>query len=127
MERDTRQNYFNYSLKTPYSTTVKAEDDISAGRYICRSDGKLSNPMVGTLGCWVEILVKDRGWRKMGLTCYHIIRPCIKMAIPWVRKRLRLTMRNGFFRGDMGNLIKDSELWAADYEGFGTEGTVRRV
>jgi len=126
MERDTREDDFNYTLKNPYSTTVKAGDDISAGRYIRRSDGKLSNPIVGTLGCWVEILVKDRGWRKMGLTCYHVVRPCLN-GYTMGTKKVKTDNEQWVFRGDMGNPVQDSDLWAADYEGFGTEGTARRA
>ncbi|KAK3364776.1 hypothetical protein B0T24DRAFT_537214 [Lasiosphaeria ovina] len=106
--------------------TVYAGDDICAGRYIRRSDGKLSNPLVGTLGCWVEILVKDGGWRKMGLTCYHVVRPCLE-GYTLETKQDKNDHEQWVSRSHHGKPVQDSDLWVADRKGLGTEGMARRV
>ncbi|KAK3349158.1 hypothetical protein B0T25DRAFT_591639 [Lasiosphaeria hispida] len=104
-----------------YSKTVNAGDDVGAHRYIKREDGKLLSPMVGTLGCWIEIKIKDRGWKKVGLTCYHVIRPCLdgfRMRVEEVEKHGKLVLRKP---------KKDSDLWAADIHGLKTEGSGGRL
>ncbi|KAK4147589.1 uncharacterized protein C8A04DRAFT_9095 [Dichotomopilus funicola] len=71
---------------------------------------ELANPAVGTLGCWLEIKVRDRGWRTVGLTNYHVIRPCL----------------SGYHIVEAGGgrcsgpVARDTELWKADKEGLGT-------
>lgn len=118
-ERDARVRHYNYEIGCPYRTAVRLGDDISAGCYIQRPDGKESNPLVGTLGCWIEVNVQGRGWTKMGLTNYHVVRPCLQGYTLSMNKSSAGNVT-------LGNPQKDSELWLADREGFGTVGTARR-
>jgi hypothetical protein len=59
----SRERDFNYNHQRPYATAVSSRADIAPGRYIHRPDGKLANPLVGALGCWVEINFKGQGAR----------------------------------------------------------------
>ncbi|KAH6856011.1 hypothetical protein B0I37DRAFT_442755 [Chaetomium sp. MPI-CAGE-AT-0009] len=125
-EREIRKRDFNYDHTRPYTTAVSSGADIGAGCYIRRADGKDASPMVGTLGCWVEINVKDRGWSKMALTNYHIVRPSIRgytMNVKMVRVDVGKPLVD---RGDMGDPQKDSDLRVADREGLATKDRSRR-
>ncbi|EAQ90498.1 hypothetical protein CHGG_02433 [Chaetomium globosum CBS 148.51] len=101
-------------------------DDIGAGCYIRRADGKLANPPIGTLGCWVEINVKDHGWMKMALTNYHIVRHSLEGYTMNVKKVQVQVGTPLVHRGDMSDLVKGSELWTADHDGLKTKGTSKR-
>ncbi|KAK3353818.1 hypothetical protein B0T25DRAFT_221366 [Lasiosphaeria hispida] len=126
-ERQTRRRDFNYMLEGRYSKTVNAGDDVGAYCYIQRSDGMLSSPLVGTLGCWIEINIKDRGWKKVGLTCYHVIRPCLKGYTLGVKEvEVDEVDEKLVSRSSMGKPEKDSDLWAADIQGLQTEGNAGR-
>ncbi|KAK3364739.1 hypothetical protein B0T24DRAFT_583621 [Lasiosphaeria ovina] len=98
--------------------TVYAGSDISASCYITRSDNKPSNPMIGTLGCWVQIKVKDRGWMTMGLTCYHVLRPCLKGYTVGVAETQVPGLDEKVDRACMSDPTKDSARWKADIKGF---------
>jgi hypothetical protein len=117
-ERDSRERDFNYDHQRPYTTAVSLGADIGAGCYIRRTDGELANPPVGTLGCWVEINVKDKGWKKMALTNYHIVRPSIEGYTMGVKKVEVEAGKPWVARGEMGNPGQSSELWTADQKGL---------
>jgi hypothetical protein len=54
-------------LMTTYKTTVEPGDDIRPVRYIGKHDNKdkMVMPVVGTVGCWVEIKTKrEPEWTK---------------------------------------------------------------
>ncbi|KAK3364341.1 hypothetical protein B0T25DRAFT_576618 [Lasiosphaeria hispida] len=117
-ERTTRRIDFNYELLGLYSKEVKAGSDISAGCYITRNDNKPSSPMVGTLGCWVQIKVKDKDWMTMGLTCYHVLRPCLKGYMVGAAKTQVPGLSEKVDHECMSNPAKDSACWTADIKGF---------
>ncbi|KAK3352427.1 hypothetical protein B0T25DRAFT_500520 [Lasiosphaeria hispida] len=98
--------------------TVYAGSDISAGCYITRNDNKPSSPMVGTLGCWVQIKVKGKDWTTMGLTCYHVLRPCLKGYMVGAAKTQVPGLSEKVDRGCMSDPAKDSACWTADIKGF---------
>ncbi|KAK3298812.1 uncharacterized protein B0H64DRAFT_82952 [Chaetomium fimeti] len=114
----TRRNDFNYDLLGLYSKQVKAGSDISAGYYITRNDNKLSSPMIGTLGCWVQIKVKGKGWNTMGLTCYHVLRACLEGYTIGVARTQIPGHSEEVDRGCMSKPVKDSNCWTADIKGF---------
>ena len=62
--------------KIPYTQRVDLGSDISVSKYIKNNDDETVSPLVGTLGCWLEIKTKsDPEWAKVALTNYHVIRP----------------------------------------------------
>jgi hypothetical protein len=117
-ERHIRERDFNYDHQRPYTTAVSSGADIGAGCYIRRTDGELASPPVGTLGCWVEINIKDKGWEKMALTNYHIVRPSIEGYIIGVKKVEVEAGKPWVARRDMGDPSQNSELWTADHKGL---------
>ncbi|KAK4447984.1 hypothetical protein QBC34DRAFT_495797 [Podospora aff. communis PSN243] len=62
-ELQTKKEDFSTPIERPYKTSVNLGDDIGAATYITRPDGKLSSPIVGTLGCWLEVKTKTEGWK----------------------------------------------------------------
>ncbi|KAK3363706.1 hypothetical protein B0T25DRAFT_528316 [Lasiosphaeria hispida] len=126
-----RKKDFNYRLKTPYKTGVMLGDDISAGRYISRSDDRQQcNPMVGTLGCWLQVNVTGKGWVKMALTNYHVIRPCLD-GYTMLSRQVELAPASDVPEGTPGGMairsaagkpILDSDLWNADRFGLSVDG-----
>ncbi|KAK4152571.1 hypothetical protein C8A00DRAFT_44382 [Chaetomidium leptoderma] len=88
VKRNQRQHLYNNMMpKTPYKTAVDLGDDIGVSNYLTASDGQKLSPIVGTLGCWLEVKSKKfPDWTKVALTNYHIIRPAydgfrVSMAI----------------------------------------------
>ncbi|KAK1834231.1 hypothetical protein QBC39DRAFT_431989 [Podospora conica] len=77
-ERQELLGKYGAELRAPYTKAVRLGGSLSATSNIIRSDGKEAYPTVGTLGCWVEIKTRyQKSWQKMGLTCYHVFRPCL--------------------------------------------------
>jgi hypothetical protein len=99
-ERLEKIRDFAIQPMNPYSISPNAGADIGAGRYLQRQDGKLSSPMLGTLGCWLDVNVKGEGWKTVALTNYHIVRPAL----------------DGF---TLGEPIQGSALWNADADANG--------
>ncbi|KAH6617986.1 hypothetical protein B0J18DRAFT_436105 [Chaetomium sp. MPI-SDFR-AT-0129] len=109
-------NHFNMVLPQHLTAKVNAGADIGACTYVPKNksppvgNDELANPVVGTLGCWLEIKVRDRGWRTVGLTNYHVTRPCL----------------SGYHIVEAGGgrcsgpVARDTELWKVDKEGLGT-------
>jgi len=109
--------HFNMLLPTLLQTKVDAGADIGACTYV-PTDGSppehLSNPAVGTLGCWLEIKVQGRGWQTVGLTNYHVVRPCLSgYNVTCIGKGMKTS----------GPVKKGTALWKADIEGLGTKNT----
>lgn len=92
--------------KIPYEQKVSLGFDISVSKYIKNDDGKEISPLVGTMGCWLEIKTKTcPQWTKVALTNYHVIRP-------WY---------DGFHvdgEGTIGPPTAGSELWRMDESGI---------
>ncbi len=112
---------FSMELAPPLETEVNAGADIGACTYVPKDCGpdELSNPLVGTLGCWLEIKVQGRdAWQTVGLTNYHVVRPCL----PGFHVT---TSSSG--KSISGPAKQDSVLWKADIEGLATEGTRKRT
>lgn len=114
---------FNMVLPPHLDTKVNAGADIGACTYVSKIKSPPSgapeegNPLVGTLGCWLEIKVQDRGWRTVGLTNYHVVRPCLSgFQIVDDSKGLH-----------SGPVEKDKPLWKADREGLRAPGRKQRA
>ncbi|KAI9899445.1 hypothetical protein N3K66_005906 [Trichothecium roseum] len=68
-----------YIIKEEYKQRVDLGADIGASNYLRRhDDDKVCNPLLGTLGCYVEVetMTSTPGWMTMALTCHHVVRPC---------------------------------------------------
>jgi len=112
--------HFNMALPETLETTVNAGADIGATTYVSEAgpDQQLSNPSVGTLGGWLEIRVEGRaGWQIVGLTNYHIVRPCLT--------GYHVT-RTGKALLASGPVEEGTALYKADEEGLRTEGIRKR-
>ncbi|KAJ2972985.1 hypothetical protein NQ176_g6852 [Zarea fungicola] len=98
-----------FFLGEPYEDNVNLGASISVSSYVPADDGKKYNPMVGTLGCYVELQV-DGKWQLFGLTNYHVIRA----AIPGFKRTIDALVPE-----------RDTPLYKADHEGFfpGTFGS----
>ncbi|KAK0711762.1 hypothetical protein B0H67DRAFT_300502 [Lasiosphaeris hirsuta] len=133
-EIDERKKDYDYMLNTPYKTGVMLGDDISAGHYITRSDdGQRCNPMVGTLGCWLQVNVRGKGWVKMALTNYHVIRPCLD-GYTLLSRQVELAPAPDIPEETTGKVairpvtskpIPNSDLWNADRFGLSVDGLHR--
>ncbi|KAK4447985.1 hypothetical protein QBC34DRAFT_485984 [Podospora aff. communis PSN243] len=100
------ERYMDFSFRlvdseSMYNRAINLGDDIGAGRYIQRTDNTKISPLTGTLGCWLDVKTRTDGWKVMGLTNYHVVRPCI----------------DGYTVGD-DKPIQDSDLWNADISGL---------
>ena len=122
-EEMEKAQHFNMVLPPHLESKVNAGADIGACTYVPKvkdppyGDSKDANPPVGTLGCWLEIKVRDRDWRTVGLTNYHVVRPCLPgYQIIETSKGL-----------GSGPVEKDKALWKADREGLKTAGRGQRV
>ncbi|KAK0721001.1 hypothetical protein B0H67DRAFT_682811 [Lasiosphaeris hirsuta] len=113
-DRTAKAHSFNFNIWRPYKTAVDAGDDIGVATYLTKSDGKLKDPMVGTLGCWVQIRVKNGPWKTLALTNYHVVRP------GYDGFQLKPDPKSPT-PADPGSMIgypaRNSELWAADNDG----------
>ncbi|KAF5012975.1 hypothetical protein FDECE_982 [Fusarium decemcellulare] len=68
----------NHFIQGEYQFMANLGASIGASNYLTASDGSLANPCAGTLGCYIEIKIKDsKEWQKFGLTNYHVVRPCL--------------------------------------------------
>jgi hypothetical protein len=75
-DRKERLELNNLLPKVPYKTAVDLGDDIGASNYVTATDGRMRSPLIGTLGCWLEIRSDNfPDWTKVALTNYHILRP----------------------------------------------------
>ncbi|KAK3353840.1 hypothetical protein B0T25DRAFT_221782 [Lasiosphaeria hispida] len=124
-DRAAKVHGFNFNIWRPYKTAVDAGDDIGVATYLSRSDGELRDPMVGTLGCWVQVRVKDGLWKTMALTNYHVVRP------GYDGFQLNPDPKS-LTPADPGSVIgyptSKSELWAADNDGtFPNHSNERRI
>ncbi|PHH77701.1 hypothetical protein CDD80_307 [Ophiocordyceps camponoti-rufipedis] len=63
-------------LEYPYDDKIGMGANIGAGRYVERSDNTMCNPLTGTFGCYVEVLVRGK-WEKYAITNYHVVRPAL--------------------------------------------------
>jgi len=117
-----------------YKTTVDLGDDISAATYLTRNDGKVCNPALGTVGCYLEILPRDSStWERVVLTNYHVVRPCfqgfeIETALPSQRHHEGDSEVPGGASVDQHAASSsiaipddDSQLWHTDWHGFGPD------
>lgn len=117
-----KKAHFNMVLPTRLPTKVNAGADIGACTYVPTDRSPpdhLSNPAVGTLGCWLEIKVHGRGWETVGLTNYHIVRPCLP----------GYNVTHSGQRGKASGPVKrGTALWKADLRGWepGTRESVCR-
>ncbi|KAK0702350.1 hypothetical protein B0H67DRAFT_650387 [Lasiosphaeris hirsuta] len=60
----------------PYQTRANLGADISAEKYIRTEEHAESSPLIGTLGCWLELKSQSLPqWLKVALTNYRVIRP----------------------------------------------------
>lgn len=125
-EYDERARSYNFELERPYLRAVPAGADIGTATYIKRDDGTSVSPLVGTLGCWVEVKVKDRGWQTLGLTNYHVVRPSLQ-GFTMSRKTVKLEPgKQTVLRSRMGTPVPGSVLWKADRDGLRTHDTSQR-
>lgn len=93
---------FPFIITDPYEEKVNLGANISAGNYVFSVDGKKYNPIVGTMGCYVEVQFNGV-WHLFGLTNYHVIRS----AIPGFKRTV-----------DAFEPEKDTPLYKADHHGF---------
>jgi hypothetical protein len=117
LERDVLQEKHGVGSRDPYSKELKQGDAIGATLYLERSDERLCNPQIGTLGCWVEVkLKKENDWVKMGLSCYHILRSCL----PGFRVGTYTINVDGsdVVRGRSSHPELNTSCWKADEEGI---------
>lgn len=115
-KRKQKQALYNLIPKTPYKTAVDLGDDIGTSNYLALSDGQSTNPLIGTLGCWLEIKSdKFPDWTKVALINYHIIR----------------TAYNGFRMNAGGTRIKapvdNSTLMKHDMDGVRWESSAPKL
>ncbi|KAK3362336.1 hypothetical protein B0T25DRAFT_467549 [Lasiosphaeria hispida] len=97
----------------PYKNKVNLGDDICASNYLKGSDGNDFLPLIGTLGCWLEIKTDNYpNGVKVALTNYHVVRPVYEGF------QLRVNAK-GEARIDVPK--KGSRLWKADENGIGRE------
>lgn len=61
----------------PYRQRVNLGADISASTYTRVPDGRTFSSTVGTLGCYVQVKYQNEVLI-LGLTNYHVIRPCLE-------------------------------------------------
>ncbi|KAL1840343.1 hypothetical protein VTJ49DRAFT_557 [Mycothermus thermophilus] len=73
-----RVRQLNYGFWKEYSEQVDAGADIGVGSYLTRVGGQQVCPLAGTLGCWLEVHVRDKGWTPVALTNYHVVRPALE-------------------------------------------------
>ncbi|KAK0715993.1 hypothetical protein B0H67DRAFT_554408 [Lasiosphaeris hirsuta] len=116
---EERQRLFNLVPKTPYQTKVNLGDDIGACNYIKADDGNDFSPLIGTLGCWLEIKTASRpDGVKVALTNYHVVRPA------YAGFKLRVDAAG---QAHIGVPEKDSELWKVDENGATPRTTAPRL
>jgi len=118
-EEKERKIDLGYDPYRKYKKLVDLGDDIGAGRYLklshstsaSKDSDTLRNPLIGTLGCWIEIkTIKEPQWTKYALTNYHVVRPAFD------------GFQLGTDKNDKAHIIppiKNSELWAVDLKGMG--------
>ena len=93
----------------PYQTRANLGADISAENYIRTEEHTESCPLIGTLGCWLELKSQSRPqWFKVALTNYHVIRP-------WCQG-FRLSKAGK--EADILEPVPGSQLWLADENGI---------
>ncbi|CAH0058031.1 unnamed protein product [Clonostachys solani] len=63
-------------VRRPYQERPDLGADISPAQYI-EHDGQKQNPMLGTLGCYVDFKTRHGEQKTMALTDYHVCRPCV--------------------------------------------------
>ncbi|KAK5663859.1 hypothetical protein OQA88_63 [Cercophora sp. LCS_1] len=61
-------------LMATYSNKVNSGADISAARFTDEPGGGIANPLLGTLGCWLEVVFKDGSTKVVALTNWHVVR-----------------------------------------------------
>jgi hypothetical protein len=111
---DRRRDFFSY-IDGPYSTTVNLGADIGASCYLPGEDGAPVSALVGTLGCWLEVYVKNKGWKKVALTNYHVVRPTVEgFTVSDVADSFGAVVQ----RGKITAPAKDSKLREADVHGL---------
>ncbi|KAK0644634.1 hypothetical protein B0T16DRAFT_418009 [Cercophora newfieldiana] len=93
----------------PYPIRANLGADISAEKYITTEEHTESSPLIGTLGCWLELKSQGRPqWFKVALTNYHVIRP-------WCQG-FRLSKAGK--EADILEPVPGSQLWLADENGI---------
>ena len=109
-----RQNISGYLRPdTPYQMKVNLGSDIGACTHLKADDDDNNeySPLVGTLGCWLEIKTKGHPEGiKVALTSYSVIRPA------YAGFRLRIDAAGEAHPATTPE--KDTELWNADENGI---------
>ncbi|KAK1760432.1 hypothetical protein QBC47DRAFT_396428 [Echria macrotheca] len=78
-EAEKKREFFNLKLPAPYRTRVNLGDDIGAAKYIKSNEGDEYNPLIGTVGCWLEVETTEHpNGVKVLLTNYHVVRPALE-------------------------------------------------
>ncbi|KZZ93827.1 hypothetical protein AAL_05543 [Moelleriella libera RCEF 2490] len=96
-----------------YSDKVAIGADICASVFTQRDDGTKRNPVMGTLGCFVEIQIGQEPWRTMSLTNYHVVRSGIEgFGLKAVKDA------HGNTNSAIDKPAEGSPLWACDKEGI---------
>ncbi|KAK5651827.1 hypothetical protein OQA88_11596 [Cercophora sp. LCS_1] len=120
-----RKRDFAYEIRGPYSKKIAAGSDISAARYLTRRDGKTSCPTVGTLGCWVQVKITGKeGWTTMGLTCFHVVRPCFQGFNVGVKETEVDGLSEKVNCGATAATTENSPCWNAEVNGVTPQDTV---
>ncbi|KAK3363821.1 hypothetical protein B0T25DRAFT_513733 [Lasiosphaeria hispida] len=95
----------------PYKKSVNLGHDICVSKYLKGSDGNDFSPLIGILGCWLEIKTDNYpNGVKVALTNYHIVRPAHDGF------QLRV---NAAGETHINAPKKGSQLWKADENGIG--------
>lgn len=116
-ERLSSARDHNIPTRMAHSTPVNLGADIGAACYLERADKKITYPMVGTLGCWLEVKTIDKPWKVVALTNYHVIRPAVPGYIVGVTDA-KSESGSVVRRSKQTAPVKNSELWTADVKGL---------
>ncbi|GAB1312080.1 hypothetical protein MFIFM68171_02290 [Madurella fahalii] len=118
-EIEARQREMRLVPEIPYQTRVNLGADIGASNYLTGSDGNLFSPLVGTLGCWLE--VKTPRYPEgvtLALTNFHVVRPAYDGFQVFVNDK-------GVSR--IGGPKKDSQLWNVDGKGISPDANAPMI
>jgi len=126
-----RNSHRGLLITDDYKKGVGLGGDISASTYLTRDDQMRCNPILGTLGCYIEVKTRSSSeWVRLGLTNYHVIRPCLEGyeltaasgTEPFSHEGITApgggTIDSSFTASAIADPVRESQLWRADMSGF---------
>ncbi|KEZ41083.1 hypothetical protein SAPIO_CDS7139 [Scedosporium apiospermum] len=128
---EPRNSHRGLLIPDDYKKGVGLGGDISASTYLTRDDQMRCNPILGTLGCYIEVKTRSSSeWVRLGLTNYHVIRPCLegfKLTAasgtePFPHGGITApgggTIDSSLTASAIADPVRESQLWRADMSGF---------